>query len=126
MHACANRLHNGHAKGHQRSLTLVPIESVHAYKWPIVTLVLFCTVSEMLRLQGQISRHSPTKCVRLAWALSHFWTSLIWQKQRIRRRFVVEDFMILTCIGLIQHQHFTDGWRCWPWLLQCSQLNQST
>jgi len=41
-------------QGHPRSMILVPIESAYAtsYLSPIVTMVLSCTVSEILQLIG--------------------------------------------------------------------------
>ena len=48
---------NGHyfVQGHSRSPFLVPIKSSYAtsYLWVILTYVLFCTVSKLLRIIGQ-------------------------------------------------------------------------
>jgi len=63
-------------QGHPRSLILVPIESAHEtfYQSVIATLVLSCTVSEIL----QFYAHDPTPILPSFWGCSRFTRSPIW------------------------------------------------
>ena len=116
-HVCNVTERSRSIHGHPRSFMFVPIESAYttSYWWSIVTLVLSCTVSEILWFIGRkiakiASSHPPQshKSPLLGVTLSNFEMSRIFLETRMFRLSDGEEIMTLAFFVLIQYRSVTD------------------